>query len=449
MTYKSYENYKDSGIEWIDEIPEHWEIRKMKNLIFFQEGPGLRNWQFADSGIRVICVTNITEKGIDFSNYEKFISEEEYKQMYQHFTVNSGDLLLSSSGNSWGKVAEYLDDETVILNTSTIRINENKDFGSILTQSFIKWSLQSEAVREQLGLMMTGSCQPNFGPTHLAKVLVPFPTSLKEQRLIADYLDKKISRIDENITKNKKLISLLEEKKTALINQAVTKGLNPNVPMKDSGIEWIGEIPEHWNIRKNKFLLEKITDGSHTSVEIIDDGYPYVTVTDLDEERESVDVENSKKISKKDYNLLLRNGCKPSIGDILFSQIGTVGLVVPVDERDDYVLLSSIAILTPSNNINRRWLIYFLKSINIKYQWKNYMAGGAVKRITLNHISNFQIAIPPLSEQNEISKFLDKKIKKINKTIYKIKRNIDLLEEYRVSLIHHTVTGKIDVRDEI
>ena len=99
MSYKSYEEYKDSNIEWIGEIPEHWDVRKMKNLIFFQEGPGLRNWQFTDDGIKVICVTNITEEGIDFSNYKKFISEEEYKQIYQHFTVNKGDLLLSSSGN--------------------------------------------------------------------------------------------------------------------------------------------------------------------------------------------------------------------------------------------------------------------------------------------------------------------------------------------------------------
>ncbi len=213
---------KDSGIEWIGEIPEHWEIRKMKNLTFFQEGPGLRNWQFTDYGIRVICVTNITEKGIDFKNYEKFISEEEYKQIYQHFTVNKGDLLLSSSGNSWGKVAQYNDEEIVILNTSTIRINENKDFGSILSQSFIKWSLESETVREQLGLMMTGSCQPNFGPTHLAKVLVPYPTSKMEQNNISKYLDEKIGKLNEIIEKVKNEMCLLEEYKTSLIHHTVT-----------------------------------------------------------------------------------------------------------------------------------------------------------------------------------------------------------------------------------
>lgn len=212
---------KDSGIDWIDKIPEHWDVHKIKNLIFFQEGPGLRNWQFTDEGIRVICVTNITEKGIDFSKYEKFISEEEYNQIYKHFTVNTGDLLLSSSGNSWGKVAEYTDDETVILNTSTIRINKNPSSDYELKQPFIKWALQSDYIREQLGLMMTGSCQPNFGPTHLAKVLIALPTP-KEQDKIANILNNKINKINETISKIHENIQLLEEYKTSLIHHCVT-----------------------------------------------------------------------------------------------------------------------------------------------------------------------------------------------------------------------------------
>ena len=218
--------------------------------------------------------------------------------------------------------------------------------------------------------------------------------------------------------------------------------------MKDSGVEWIGEIPEHWDVNKLKFLLDKLTDGAHSSVEIIDEGYPYVTVADLDEINESVDIDNCKRISKEDYDFLVRNGCKPSIGDILFSQIGTIGLVVPVDNFDDFVLLSSVAILTLCKNINRRWLIYFLKSLVIKNQWQQLLAGGAVKRITLQHISNFTTVVPPFIEQKEISKYLDIEVSKINQTITKVQENINLLEEYKTSLIHHAVTGKIDVRGE-
>ena len=116
---------KPSGVEWFGDVPERWEVKRLSRCAFFQEGPGLRNWQFMQDGIRVICVTNITDTGISFSNYEKFVSQEEYGATYRHFTVAKGDLLLSSSGNSWGKVATYDADDVAILNTSTIRVNEN------------------------------------------------------------------------------------------------------------------------------------------------------------------------------------------------------------------------------------------------------------------------------------------------------------------------------------
>ena len=159
---------KDSDVEWLGEVPEHWKVTKLGQLAFMQEGPGLRHWQFKDQGTRVICVTNITEDGIDFTRLEKFISNSEYSQGYQRFTVQANDILLSSSGNSWGKVASYRGQEKVILNTSTIRLNELGD--RPLIQDFLKYFLTSENCREQLGIAMTGSCQPNFGPSHLKEV---------------------------------------------------------------------------------------------------------------------------------------------------------------------------------------------------------------------------------------------------------------------------------------
>jgi type I restriction enzyme S subunit len=140
--------HKPSGIPWLGDIPEHWSAQKFGRCAFFQEGPGLRNWQFTVEGVKVICVTNITERGIDFTSFTKFISEDEYFSSYRHFTVSSGDLLLASSGNSWGKVAQYLEKDTVILNTSTIRINRNA--AETLKLPFILWTLQSETTREQL-----------------------------------------------------------------------------------------------------------------------------------------------------------------------------------------------------------------------------------------------------------------------------------------------------------
>ena len=444
MSYKTYPEYKNSNNIWAGKIPIHWEIHKIKNLIFFQEGPGLRNWQFTDDGVRVICVTNITSNGIDFSNYEKFISEDEYKQTYSHFTVDQGDLLLSSSGNSWGKVAEYTDDETVILNTSTIRINKNPTSDYELKQPYIKWALQSEYIREQLGLMMTGSCQPNFGPTHLAKVSILMPT-IKEQQQIANYLDKKTAKIDETIAKNERLIELLEEKRTALINQVVTKGLNPDVPMKDSGVEWIGEIPEHWVVINLKKCCEKITDGSHFSPETTSEGKYYITVRNVLDDK--IDFKNASKISLEDYKALKNNGCEPKKGDVLLSKDGTIGKCIIVNETN-FVILSSLGLLRPNHLINSKYLRYYLLSdINIKQMLSN-IRGSAIKRLTINIIKELLLILPSCDEQKAINNYLDPKVDKINNTIKNVQKNINLLEEYKTSLIHHVVTGKIDVRGE-
>ena len=210
---------KPSTLDWLGDIPAHWEVRKFSRCAFYQEGPGLRNWQFTQDGIRVICVTNITEAGISFSNYEKFISEDEYQSTYRHFTVAKGDLLLSSSGNSWGKVATFDADDVAILNTSTIRVNEN---GSrTVIRPLIGWLLISEGTREQLGLFMTGSCQPNFGPSHLARVWICVPP-LPEQAAIAAYLDEETAKLDALVGKVEEAVERLQEYRTALITAAVT-----------------------------------------------------------------------------------------------------------------------------------------------------------------------------------------------------------------------------------
>ncbi len=210
---------KDSGVEWLGEAPAHWEVKRFSRIAFYQEGPGLRNWQFTSSGIRVICVTNITDQGIDFTNYEKFISNEEYKACYTHFTVQHGDLLLSSSGNSWGKVAEYVDIEPVILNTSTIRINEHPS--CVVDKSYIALFLKSTPCREQLGLAMTGSCQPNFGPSHLSKVYIAYPPK-DEQLEIFQSINSRLYKINKLLDKNQAAIAKLQEYRTALITAAVT-----------------------------------------------------------------------------------------------------------------------------------------------------------------------------------------------------------------------------------
>jgi type I restriction enzyme S subunit len=210
---------KDSRFELLGDVPSEWTVIKLGRVLFMQEGPGLRHWQFTESGTRVICVTNITESGVDFSCLEKFISYDEYSSTYSHFTVETGDILLSSSGNSWGKVAVYESDEQVILNTSTIRLHEAK--GSLLLRDFLTVLLKSDAVREQLRIAMTGSCQPNFGPSHLKTVIVALPPP-DEQAKIVSFLVPELLGHDALVKTTNAAIELLQERRSALISAAVT-----------------------------------------------------------------------------------------------------------------------------------------------------------------------------------------------------------------------------------
>lgn len=212
---------RNSGIEWSGEIPKHWEVKKMPWISFFQEGPGLRNWQFVDKGTPVVCVTNITPEGLNFKKYKRNISNEEYFQQYKHFTVQKNDLLLASSGNSFGKICQYKGefDFPFILNTSTIRIRSLNE--EIIKTKYIYFLIQSEVFQNQIKILITGSAQPNFGPTHLQQVKIPVP-SIKEQEEIIIYLGEKLDTLNRVIEKESKKLILLNEYRESLISSVVT-----------------------------------------------------------------------------------------------------------------------------------------------------------------------------------------------------------------------------------
>ena len=431
---KKYDNYKDSGIEWIGDVPEHWEVNKFGRAMFFQEGPGLRNWQFTESGIKVICVTNIVPPNIDFSKMTKYISKEEYESTYKHFTVNKGDVMLASSGASWGKVAEYTDDEIVILNTSTIRINEGEN--NKVKKDFIKWIIQSPYINESINLLLTGSCQPNFGPTHLNKLTCVYPSSIEEQKLIANYLDHKTTQIDTLITKKEQFISLLQEERTAVINQAVTKGLDPNVKMKDSGIEWLGEIPEHWEVKKLKYLCNIINEKTSEKPNYV------------------LALENIKSWTGEIIGNPLENKMEGDVtlfkkDDILFNKLRPY-LAKVIKTQCDGGCVGELLVLRPNQFLTPTFLYYRMISEAIITIVDNSTYGTKMPRASWEKfISLIGVGFPSIDEQNKITDYIENKISDITLLLFKSQQEIELLKEYKTALISEVVTGKVDVRDVI
>lgn len=274
-------------------------------------------------------------------------------------------------------------------------------------------------------------------------MLAEFPICIPldiEQQTIAAYLDQKCGEIDELITLQEEMITKLQSYKQSVITEAVTKGLDKNVPLKDSGIEWIGEIPEHWEVVDLRHLCKKITDGSHFSPQITDEGGFYITVSNVFDDK--IHFENAHKISIKDFNTLITNGCQPPIGSVLLTKDGTVGRTAVVTDNN-FVVLSSLAILSLKSNILAEYVKYVLDSETLQEQMKLLMAGSALRRITLNKIYTLKMIYAPSSfEQQAIADYLDQKCNEIDELISIKQQKIEKLKEYKKSLIFECVTGK-------
>ncbi|ENA1807749.1 restriction endonuclease subunit S [Flavobacterium psychrophilum] len=444
---KPYNKYKPSLIDGLGDIPEHWERWKLNRVLFFQEGPGLRTWQFKDSGVKVICVTNITPPIISFAKMTKYISVEEYEEKYKHFTVEKGNILLASSGATWGKVSTYNDDEKVILNTSTIRLNTKKN--EMLSNSIVKHLLNANYVNTQLQNLLTGSCQPNFGPTHLNKLYVALPP-LEEQTIIENFLDYKLAKIDRFIRKKKQLIKLLNEQKTGIINYAVTKGLDPKANLKPSGIEWLGEIPEHWEVRKLKYLVSKTGSGvtpKGGSEVYKDEGIPFLRSQNI--HFDGLKIDNVAFISNEVHSTMSNTALM--VGDVLLNITGaSIGrcCFVPNDFKEGNVN-QHVCIIRPKNLILTKYLTSILSSSYLQDLIQFEQVGASREALNQDEIKNLPIILPTILEQEKIVSYIEKETSIINKTISNIRREIALTQEYRTVLIAEAVTGKIDVRSYV
>lgn len=433
---------KDSGIEWLSHIPSDWEVKKLKYLAEIIDGDRGSEYpndkDLVDNGILFLSGDNLKSNGFNYSKV-RFISEEKFAKLGRG-KVLKNDIITSvrgtigSAGLFSGEVYEQ-----AFINAQMMIIRPRK----ILDSKFLFYFTKTKAWKLCLDYFAYGTAQQQLSNKILMQLPIAVP-GLKIQHQVIKYLDNKINTVDKIIEQKEQLTSMLEQQRQSIITEAVTKGLNPNVKMKDSGVEWIGEIPEHWNTSLLKLYLDKLTDGSHFSPEMMDVGYPYITVKDL--KYGNIDLENALKISEEDYNVLVKNGCQPNFNDVLLSKDGTIGKVAVVKENE-FVILSSLAILRPNNYLDSSYLSFWLESLINKNQMESFLAGAALRRLTLQTIKKLRCIIPPLNEQLEIIKSLKERLIPLDESILLVSKQIEKLKEYRQSLIYEAVTGKIDVRD--
>jgi type I restriction enzyme S subunit len=430
IKYKRYERYKDSGVEWIGEIPEHWEIKKIKYISNITMGQSPKSEE---------C--SLDETGLPFlQGNAEFTSLHPIPKIYCN-TANKfskvNDILLSVRAPVG---AMNISDRVYGIGRGLCAITANK------VQVRYLWYSMNVSL-EELFIKSKGSTFEAVTVTDVNNLLSVLPPK-NEQTAIANFLDQKTAEIDGLIADKEKLIELLQEKRQAIITEAVTKGLNPNVRMKDSGIEWIGEIPEHWGVSKIKFttyVKGRIGWQGLRADEFIDEGPYLVTGTDFVDGL--VNWDSCYHISMERYNeappIQLREN------DLLITKDGTIGKVAIVKNKPKYAILNSgIFVTRPKNSAYLTEFMYWILNSQVFNKFIQYMSlGSTIVHLYQQTFENFSFPITNLNEQKTIAHFLDRKVAEIDGLISDIKLQIQKLKEYRQSLISEAVTGKIDVRE--
>ena len=436
---KRYPEYKEGGPEWIGEIPSHWKQSRFKyeSLVPVQYGLNISPDFYIKQGIRFIRTTDITDDGklIDKGVYLK---EESVEKIY---LTQPNDLLISRSG-TLGKTYLHQSDEKCTYGGYLVRFN----FGCSVKSRFIFYFTKSRCFEHWIVLNTVQSTIGNVNGQKYANLKIPLP-SFAEQTQIVNFLDRKTEQIDELIRIKARRVELLQEQRTALINQVVMKGLDPNVEMKPSGVKWIGEIPKDWNTVPLTKYLESIIDYRGRTPEKTDSGRFLVTARNIKNGR--IDYEISQEFtSEEEYQRIMTRGM-PQIGDVLFTTEAPLGEVANVDD-DSIALAQRIIKFRPKSDLlNSYFLKYWILSPSFQSDLHQYATGSTVLGIKGSKLCLLKLNLPPIEEQTQIVNFLDHKTAKIDELRSNEQRSLELLKEYRHTLISEVVTGKLDVRSEV
>ncbi len=435
--YQQYAEYKDSGVEWLGEIPTKWKVTALKRYCNVKGGYAFASDTFSNAGEPVIRIGDIKADGSISLEGCKFISTELAKSSHAYL-VEKGQLLMAMTGATIGKAGVYINDRPAYLNQRVGKFVIDNDE---MNYSFLWYTLKTNGYQEYIKLTAFGGAQPNISDTGMVDYISCFP-SLSEQTQIANFLDHETAQIDTLIEKQKTLIQLLKEKRQAVISHAVTKGLNPDAPMKDSGVEWLGEVPEHWELPKLIHQTSKIGDGLHSTPQYQDGtGYYFVNGNNLVNGQIVVST-TSKEVPEDQYKkhyIYLDNS------SVLLSINGTIGNVARYN-NEMVILGKSAAYMNCADSLLPEYLMVLLQSSQAHYYFDLEVTGTTIYNLSLNSIRQMRICIPPKQEQSKIHKFCELQQNKYDTLIEKASTAIRLMQERRTALISAAVTGKIDVR---
>lgn len=429
--FEKYLSYKDSGVEWLGEIPEHWESQKMKYLgkmfagLTDKKGDDFAK-EISEDKMPFIPFTNVCNNLKIDKNQMQYVKIKLYEKQNK---VQKSDIIFLMSSETLddiGKCSIHLDEEQFYLN-SFCKGFRPKTFA--VNAEFLNYLLQSKTYRNYFALVGRGFTRINIKQEYINDLFAVLP-SKEEQTKIASFLDEKTAQIDEVISQKEKLIELLKERKQIVINDAVTKGLDKDVEFVDSGVEWIGKIPKHWKLERlgSNFIerREKVSDKDFEPLSVTKNG----VVPQLDSAAKSNDGDNRKLVRKGDFVINSRSDRKGSSG--LSKLDGSVSLI--------NIVLQPI-------NINSNFSHILLKSNGFIEEFYRNGHGIVADLWTTRFwdMKSIMLAIPPKDEQIKIVEYIENQTSKIDIAIELQQNYISKLKEYKASLIDSVVTGKVKV----
>ncbi len=442
--FRPYPEYKYSGVEWLGKIPAHWDTMPIRSLArpgykTFVDGDWIESPFIRAEGIRLIQTGNVGI-GVYKEQGFRYIDEETFHSF--HCTeVFPRDLLICRLADPVGRACQAPDLDHRMITSVDVCILKTADD---IDAPYVVYTLSGEGYLSWLGAICRGGTRDRVSRSMLGSIPIQKPP-LREQRAISTFLDRETARIDALIEKKERLIELLQEKRAALITQAVTRGLDPAVPMKDSGVEWIGEIPEHWQARRIAMVAAKITNGyvGPTRDIFVNEGIRYLQSLHI--KNGLIDFERHPYFVTADWSHEHEKSILAE-GDILVVQTGGIGQVAVVPKEFIGCNCHALIIIRLKRGLGvGAWIARSLES-DYGQQALGWSQTGALHpHLECGFVREIRIALPPPDEQTRILKDLENLLAKHDALSAKIQEAIARLKEYRTALISALVTGKVEM----
>ena len=445
--YRPYPAYRDSGVEWLGDIPAHWDVKRLKEFATVQLSNVDKKTSDGEDAVRLCNYVDVYYNH-KIEHVIEFMSATATPDQVRRFSLRTGDVLITKDSETWTDIAVpavVMEDLRGVLcgyHLAHIRPNEQHD------GFFLSHCIAAVGPRDQYHIAANGITRFGLTGDTIRNGTFAIPP-LAEQRRIAAFLDLETEKIDALVTKKERLIALLQEKRKALVTRAVTKGLDPDVPMKDSGVDWLGEIPSHWERKRVAELALSLQTGPFGSqlhaADYITGGIPTINPANLisgtlvpDPDR-TVDEPTATRLG---FHKLLQ-------GDILFARRGDVGRCSLVGKQHEGWLCGTgcLRMRPCPESAESSYLLSLLSTQGVGDWLGNESVGSTMQNLNTSIIGRIPVAIPGLAEQRRISEFLDRETTKINALVAKVRDAGNRLKELRTALISAAVTGKIDIRE--